>query len=145
LPNKFSETTRVSVGSLSFEIQESARAAGNPELADMINGLSAQAIALLLQIDTTKAGFIHYNPDRPVYYLPEQQEWNAMQELESKDLVEFKEPVKPFRDFVDSLGLHQKRLAQRATNQSVRSPPMKSNASEVNTGVSARSASVQTP
>lgn len=106
LPQKFSESTKFSVGSLSFEIQQSAKATGNPELANLIGGLSPKAVETLLKVGKTTTSLVSYSPDSQIYYLPDEEELDALAELENKKIVEFSPmPIAEFRKFPAALSL----------------------------------------
>ena len=106
LPQKFSESTKFSVGSLSFEIQQSAEARGNPELGKLIGGLSPKAVETLLKIGKTTTSLVSYSPDSQTYYLLDDQEMDALSELDNKNIVEFiGMPFDEFRRFLENLHL----------------------------------------
>lgn len=105
LPQKFLAASKVSVGSLSIEIEEKARATGNPVLIQSLHGLSPEAVKYLLEIGRTgiplfvegktfggpKAYSLWVNDRMPV-----------IRELASRGMLEFGEDLDPFLAWVKS-------------------------------------------
>ena len=108
LPEKISESKKLTVGGLSFELQETAKAAGNPELAQLIGGLSTEAIKKLLRSSGTSHQLVGtYRPlNGPTeYFLPSSEEEAPLLELERQGLLQFTVPYWEFQKFVRSLPL----------------------------------------
>jgi hypothetical protein len=109
LPNKFSQATKVTVGSLSLEIQEKAIKSGNPALAERLGKLSAQAIEQLIRTDKTGKIVLVGLGDRRrgenAYTLPPRSALNALLELEARGLIEFREDLGAFLEFFQKLPL----------------------------------------
>jgi hypothetical protein len=94
LPDKISESKKFKVGSLSFELQEGARATGNPELAKLIGGLSTEAMKTLLRSSKNRFQLlVSYIPEHgsPEYFLPDRHTEETLLELERARLLKFDE------------------------------------------------------
>ncbi len=107
LPDKLLASTKVSVGSLSFEIQQSARAAGSPELAQLISGLSPLAIEQLLNTARSRQQLAGRGGEPQSYTMPSAVEMGAVRELEKKGLLQFERPPDEFDRFLKSLPLDE--------------------------------------
>jgi len=106
LSSKFSEASKVSIGSLSLEVQAKAREAGNPKLAREVGTLSPPAIEQLLRTprvgDMILLSTSDYQGNRN-YGLPKLDEMNALRELEQKGFIKFREKLEPFLDKLHAL------------------------------------------
>jgi hypothetical protein len=99
LVSKFSEANKVSIGSLSLEIQEKAREVGNPELAQRVGSLSPRAVEeLLLTPRDGGMGLISTSnfQGEVKYGLPKEKVMDALRELEIKRFVVFSEDLTEF-------------------------------------------------
>jgi hypothetical protein len=105
LPLKFSAATKVGVGSLVLEIQQQARAAGNPQLALRIGKLSPEAIRHLMQMGESHMILVGSGKDpqgNPTFVYPEEKRVRAARELAANGLVEFKEDIDAFFKWIES-------------------------------------------
>lgn len=115
LPIKLDHANKVSAGGLSFEIEKSAKAEGNPELSKLINGLSRRALQILLEtpvssskynVETWRvlAGTAITNGEAMIHYeIPSESEINAFKELESAHLLVFNRPIDQWISDVDKI------------------------------------------
>ena len=99
LPRKFSEAKKLSIGSLSLEIEAKAREVGQPELAAQVGSLSAGAVQQLLRTPRTGDMILvstgNYLNKRE-YGLPHQDVLDSLQELEAKGFLKLKMPLLPY-------------------------------------------------
>lgn len=105
LPLKFSAATKVGVGSLVLEIQQQARASGNPQLASRIGKLSPEAIRHLMEMGQSHMILIGSGKDpdgNTTYFYPEENRVQAARELAANGLVEFKEDIDGFFKWIKS-------------------------------------------
>ena len=106
LIDKFSQASKVTIGSLSLEIQQRVRQAGNPQLARAVGELSPGAIAELLR--TPRGGRMILVSTREEkgamdLGLPSTEHLAVLQELESQGLLRFSpKSLKDFQRFVRS-------------------------------------------
>ena len=90
LPAKFRDADKFSAAGLTLEIERKASAAGNPKLAELVGDLSRTAITTLLRT-TGRRGILSYSNQTDgsrFFYLPDQAQIKAMEELERKGLLE---------------------------------------------------------
>ena len=96
---KFSQANKVSIGSLSLEVEAKAREAGNPELGRQVGSLTAQAVQQLLRTpvsgDMILLSTSEYQGKRE-YGLPSPEVMTALKELEKKEFLRFRKPLDPF-------------------------------------------------
>lgn len=96
---KLSQANKVSIGSLSLEIEAKAREAGNPELGRQVGSLTAQAVQQLLLTPVsghmTLLSISDYQ-DKREYGLPNPEIMAALEELERKEFLRFQLPLAPF-------------------------------------------------
>jgi len=65
IPDKVEQSSKMSFGSFSLEIDRAAKTIGNPELANIIKGLSEEAVKKLLELGTKRpSGIISYSIDK---------------------------------------------------------------------------------
>lgn len=105
LLNKLWEAKKVGIGALSIEIQEQARARGNPKLARRLNGLSPEAIRLLLEIGRAHHLLVSKFEPRPGekrFSLVPADEFDRIRELAEKGLVEYGEDLDNFLEWIQS-------------------------------------------
>ena len=104
---KFSEATKVTVGSLSIEIQAKALEYGNNELADKLKNITPEAIDKLIHVpkigDQILIGTGNDSKNRQFFTLCNDNELKTLYELESKGLIVFREPLAGFMSFFFSL------------------------------------------
>ena len=92
LSSKFSEANRVSIGSLSFEIEKQLKKSVDHELVGLIGHLSPKAVESLLL--TPRDSYIRLlsdygDEDIEEVGLPNESEMSALRELEYKGLIKF--------------------------------------------------------
>lgn len=106
LPEKFEKSNEVSLGTLSFKIQEQARATGNEELANIIRGLSQEAMEWILKIGTGSHRVIASDDGRDGitknYTLPSS--LPVWKELAAKGLLKSTVDLNEYEQFFKSLG-----------------------------------------
>lgn len=104
LPQKIDQAYKVSAGGLSIEIERSAKASGNPELAKLIDGLSRNALEILLRSSKNESSIMSTSPGaspgQVVYNIPHTAEIAALQELETNGLIE---PGKPISEWYEEV------------------------------------------
>lgn len=93
LPEKFSQASKIGFAGLSVEIEQQANEAGNPELARRLNGLSPDAVKLLIEIGDSLHQFLGTSADAQdaSYFLPTDEKMADIIELERAGLLEFDE------------------------------------------------------
>jgi hypothetical protein len=96
IPKKLAESTTVSVGSLSLQIEKKAEASGTPELADLITGLSQAAVEKLLETGKSSFALVSNEDGTDYYYLPLRADVAALRELARKRLLKFDVPWAEF-------------------------------------------------
>jgi hypothetical protein len=105
IPKKMSESQKLSVGGLSIEIEKRATAVGDPELGALIGDLSPKAIELLLKVGRNSVSVATSSSDSKgmYYYLPGEDEFLAIAELERKSLLELGLPLATYRSEMNEL------------------------------------------
>jgi len=107
IPEKLESSSKISVGSLSLEIEKSARITGNFELADIIKNLSENGIRKLLTLGSGPHSLMVRNEindhgqQKKAYSIPIDIE--VFQELEKCDLLKADEPIDKFISYFKSL------------------------------------------
>jgi len=108
IAEKFGTANKLTFGSLSIEIANKARELGDPVLAAGIGALSPVAIEQLLRAPTSGSksllAWAHLESARGLY-LPPPPEISALAELETRGLVVFTTPLKPFVEQIRNLPL----------------------------------------
>jgi len=103
LPTIVSQAQKISVGSLSVEVQAQARQIGGTELASALQGLSSKAIEKVLLTGRTNVQIIGTNSnDATRLTLPGFDDMKAFKEVESKRLLTLRmerNPVSSFAEF----------------------------------------------
>ena len=113
VPQKLAVASRFAVGTFSVEVANHALAAGRPELAQGLAGLSAPAIRRLLQFDRTSHyfGLVRENWGKDNtklgYSLPSREELSVLQELEASGFITVTDPLNAYLSFVDSLPMRR--------------------------------------
>jgi len=108
LPGKLEQSSKVSVGSLSFEIEKTAISTGNRDLADMIKNLSETSLRKLLTIGygslifTVSSEYDKNGKGEKRYLTP--QHIVEFQELEKNKLIAGEESIDNFLKYFKSLG-----------------------------------------
>jgi hypothetical protein len=85
---------------------ETAAASASPLTDPLIAGLSPLAIKKLLEIKE-KAELVRCSPDQTIFYLPDEDDLNALAELERRVLVWFEIPLAEFRESLKGLPLEK--------------------------------------
>jgi hypothetical protein len=96
LPEKFRDADKFSAVGLTVEIQRTAIAQGNPQLAQLLGEMSRPTLRFLLRIsDRDGRGFLSYNTEKEyrTYYLPEPSYIASAEELERKGLYDCEKPI----------------------------------------------------
>ena len=97
LAQKLSQANRVSIGSLSLEIEVKAKAIGDMEFARQIGNLSPEAVEALLLFPRNTNWTLLARADykgKLLYGLPKN--ITTLRELEKKGFIEFKDLLEPF-------------------------------------------------
>lgn len=104
IPKKMSESQKLTVGSLSIEIEKRANAVGDPELATLIDGLSPQAIELMLRLkrEGTSVASSSGGDEPSIYYFPKAEEYLTLKELDLKHLIDPGVDLTEYRKFVET-------------------------------------------
>lgn len=106
LPLKFSEATKVGVGALTLEIQQQAKAAGNPQLAMRLGKLSPEAIKLLIEMGEKRVILIgdYKNNGRgdDKFTIPIAEQLKVIRELEKNGLIDYEEDLDGFFTWIQS-------------------------------------------
>ncbi len=107
IPKKLDQSSKISVGSLSFEIEKSAKSAGNAELADIIKNLSEKGIRKLLTLGSGNHSMMIHpgnstDPNYPKQFsLPV--DIDILKELEKSGLLLADEPIDKFLKYLKTL------------------------------------------
>lgn len=111
LPDKFSRASKVSLGNVTLEIiQEKARRAGLPDVAEKLGKLSAEAVEALLNIGKNTVHHIVGSDERQrdlLYTLPREGEMRTLLELRERGFLEFTEDYSNFLTFMNSLPMRE--------------------------------------
>ena len=110
LATKFAEASKVTIGTLSLEIQEKARQIGSSELARQVGTLSPSAIQELLQTPQHGTMILLSTGEQDAvstFALPSQSVLGALTELESKNMIRFREKLGSFMSFFRALPMRQ--------------------------------------
>jgi len=99
LPLKFSAATKVSVGSLVLEIQQQAKATGNPQIAMLLGKLAPEAIKLLLETGRNPMGLVGKGPS-DTFSIPDEKNLKVIKELQAHGLVDSAEDIDGFLAWV---------------------------------------------
>lgn len=105
LPEKFRDADKFSAAGLTLEIQKTATAQGNPQLAQLLGELSRPTLRYLLKIsDRDGRGFLSWNP-APTFrlYLPVQSQVSAAEELQRRGLYDCDKPIATWWKGLESL------------------------------------------
>jgi hypothetical protein len=111
IPKKLESSSKISVGSLSFEIEKTARKTGNEELGEIIKNLSEGSIRKLLTLGSGRHSVMirndvnEYNKEKS-YTLP--RDFNILIELEKNGLLKADEPLDQFLSFFKRLKPEEK-------------------------------------
>lgn len=142
---KLERANRVEVGGLQFEIVEQARASGNPELVERLQGVRPDEVRLLLETGRSHVRLVGMRDASQTFSLPDRMELGALRALEARGLIRFEEPLNEFLSWlhgesflsvrpaegIDEMRLHFKargdlndREAARLRNQSYQLTPL---------------------
>jgi hypothetical protein len=105
---KFSEASKVSIGSLTVEVQAKARESGNPELAAQVGALSPSEVLELLHTPRGNGGMNlvsvgHTLLGKREYGLPKPDVMKALDGLEQKQFIRFQEDLKTYEADISRL------------------------------------------
>ncbi|MFT3794721.1 hypothetical protein [Flavobacterium sp.] len=101
LPQKFENSSKFSVGSFSFEIEQKAKKSGNEELGEIIKGLSSPAIRKMITMGQGGQSIVNHTSDNSEFALSS--DFDALLELEASGLVQSDVPLKEFRSYFEQL------------------------------------------
>lgn len=107
IPKKIETSSKISIGSISLEIDKKARSTGNEELGGIIKTLSEKGIRRLLTLGIGRYDVIVHSKiydngkEGDSYTIPH--DWDVLQELEKSGLLKADEPLEKFLSFFKSL------------------------------------------
>ena len=108
IPRKLESSSKISMGSLSFEIEKTAKNSGNEELGIIIKNLSEKGIRKLITLGTEYHRLMlrteYFEKDKPTveaFVIPE--DIDVYRELERNGLLKPNEPIDNFIEFYKSL------------------------------------------
>lgn len=94
------------MGALTLEIQQQARATGNPQLAMRLGKLSPEAIKLLIEIGENRVllvgEFINNREGKDKFNIPIVDKLKVVRELESNGLIDYEEDLDSFFTWIQS-------------------------------------------
>lgn len=106
LPLKFSEATKVGVGALTLEIQQQAKATGNPQLAMRLGKLSPEAIKLLIEMGESRmilvGEYTNNEAGNDKFNIPNVEKLKVIRELEKNGLIDYEEDINIFFTWIQS-------------------------------------------
>lgn len=105
LPEKLSEAQKISVGSLSLEVQAQAKRTGGMELAVTLQNLSPKAVALLININRAYWAVYSLDMQERKIFGPSPERVKLVAELQSQNLLVFSEDPLAFDKFLKTLQL----------------------------------------
>ena len=100
IPDRLEQSSKISIGSLSFEIERTAKLTGNEELADIVKNLSEDGIRKLLTLGTgshaliAHGSFIEGSISETSFNTPP--DLDVLLELEKNGLIKGDEPLDKF-------------------------------------------------
>lgn len=100
LPKALSQSSKLSVGSLSIEIQRSLKLS-DPLLADKLKGLSESEIQELLDLYPLGWQWIGHSNDKTHYYFTRQERIDVWKKLNARGLVTFNKTPEAFTKEID--------------------------------------------
>lgn len=111
IPDKLEKADKATIGSLSWEIQRRAREQGGSDLAMRVGNLSSAAVEELIKTPRDGSmGFVstYARPDVPTAYIvPADSRMKGFRELESAQLLKFREPLSQWLDYLASLPMRE--------------------------------------
>jgi hypothetical protein len=123
VPDKLEKADKAAIGSLSWEIQRHATEQGGNDLAVRVGTLSAAAVEELLKTPRDGSmGFVskYTRSNLPTaYILPSESRMNGFRELESAQLLKFREPLGDWLEFVSSLHMQDDKTFDRSYGRTV--------------------------
>ena len=109
LPEKLRGVSKLTVGSLSFEIQAYLQATGDEELLRVLPKVSRRSFEKLLDLRATNHFYslcvrgTNIRVEGETFSLRDQQELTSLREMESLGLIRFTEPLGEFEAFFEAL------------------------------------------
>lgn len=103
LPPLVEESTKLSYGDFSLEIEQRAIAGGYPELAEVLSLLSPEALEVLLQTSNGQSSLVSYSSDKQAIFFPSRRSMDGLVELAEKQLINFTLPLEDYISFKDSV------------------------------------------
>lgn len=108
IPGALSQSQKLSVGTLSFEIERSLETDGDQELKDRIRGLSYDEFVELHRLYRRGRCWVVFSFDRKRFFLPGQQQIELWSKLSDRGLVTFPIPLYEFWGRLNVLPIKQK-------------------------------------
>lgn len=103
----YSQSTKIAVGSFSFEVKQAARQIGDPQLAKLLEGLSPEALSALMEMRSGYQALVSYTGDYDEYTVESEKVINIYKELEKSGLVEFTTDLQAYYKTLQELGLQK--------------------------------------
>ena len=109
LPEKLRNVSKVTVGSLSFEVQAYLQATGDDELLRVLPKLSRRAFEKILDLRVTNHHYVLCSRGTSMavsdehYTLRKDEDFSVLHELEALGLIRFAEPLVDFEAFFETL------------------------------------------
>lgn len=110
----YSQSAKVGVGSFFFEIKQAAREVGDPRLAKLLEGLSADALEALMKMRGGYQALVSYRPDYSQYTVESEKTIKVYQELERSGLAKFRIDPQKYYQSLQELGLKRVEDANEA-------------------------------
>lgn len=124
IPTKLSESTKFAIGSLSFEMNQTAKQTGDPQLPKLIEELSANALTVLMVTGNSSKYFAYAEPGDNEYFFPGKDTLDAMNELEKKKMLTFDVPMEQYMKSIADLGFDTR--VKESVDELVRGDPQMS-------------------
>lgn len=114
IPQKLESSSKISVGSFSFEIEKTAKKYGNDQLAQSITKLSEKGIIKLLTLGSGRHSIMvrgeEFENDSKIETFSLPFDYEALLELEAQKLLEADEPMEDFASFFMGLNPDRKKV-----------------------------------
>lgn len=105
IPQKFKDSDKVTIGSLSLEITQKANQLGDPQLGELTKGLSSKAIEELLTTGNLHMAWSGGGMSSDNITLPSGNKKAALEELYKKELLSFRIPYEQYEKRIQDLKL----------------------------------------
>lgn len=109
IPDKFKDSSKISTGFLTLEIEKTARSTGNSELAEIIKNLSEQGVRKLLTLGSGRY-MIMTRPYESEQSFSTPPDLHVFRELEEKGLLVANEDFDGFIKYLKTLGAEERTI-----------------------------------